>query len=179
MPIAKAARVLSPGGILLVVDFAAHECEELRVSDAHIRLGFDDEVMAGWFAAAGLAVDHVEHHERPDEQGADEEVAAAVEGQRAHHRAQRADDGDGVGGDAEPDELSDQRSGQPPPGRAGEQGAGEETGHGGPHLSRRAGGGRSPYRRVPGPRRTGPGGQDRARRSAGPVPRRCRGAIRR
>ena len=42
-----------PGGTLLVVDFAAHEREELRASDAHIRLGFDDEVMAGWFAAAG------------------------------------------------------------------------------------------------------------------------------
>ena len=52
--IAEAARVLAPGGTLLVVDFAAHEREELRERDAHIRLGFDDEVMAGWFAAAGL-----------------------------------------------------------------------------------------------------------------------------
>ena len=41
-------------GRLLVVDFAAHEREELRERDAHIRLGFEDEVMAGWFAAAGL-----------------------------------------------------------------------------------------------------------------------------
>jgi ubiquinone/menaquinone biosynthesis C-methylase UbiE len=61
--IAEAARVLAPGGSLLVVDFAAHEREELRASDAHIRLGFEDEVMAGWFGAAGLAVDHVEHLE--------------------------------------------------------------------------------------------------------------------
>ena len=61
--IAEAARVLAPSGTLLVVDFAAHEREELRSSDAHIRLGFEDEVMAGWFAAAGLAVDHVEHLE--------------------------------------------------------------------------------------------------------------------
>jgi len=59
--IAEAARVLSPGGTLLIVDFAAHEREELRASDAHIRLGFDDEVMTGWFAAAGLTVDRVEH----------------------------------------------------------------------------------------------------------------------
>ena len=51
--IAEAARVLAPGGTLLVVDFAAHEREELRATDAHIRLGFEDEVMAGWFAAAG------------------------------------------------------------------------------------------------------------------------------
>lgn len=59
--IAEAARVLAPGGTLLVVDFAAHGREELRASDAHIRLGFEDEVMAGWFAAAGLEVDQVQH----------------------------------------------------------------------------------------------------------------------
>jgi ArsR family transcriptional regulator len=59
--IAEAARVLAPGGTLLVVDFAAHDREELRTSDAHIRLGFEDEVMAGWFSAVGLEVDHVEH----------------------------------------------------------------------------------------------------------------------
>jgi len=61
--IAEAARVLSPGGALLIVDFAAHEREELRATDAHIRLGFEDSVMAGWFEAAGLEVDHVEHLE--------------------------------------------------------------------------------------------------------------------
>ena len=61
--IAEAARVLAPGGSLLVVDFAAHEREELRASDAHIRLGFEDEVMAGWFSAAGLELDRVEHLE--------------------------------------------------------------------------------------------------------------------
>ena len=59
--IAEAARVLSPGGMLLVIDFAAHEREELRSTDAHIRLGFEDEAMAGWFALAGLTVDRVEH----------------------------------------------------------------------------------------------------------------------
>jgi ubiquinone/menaquinone biosynthesis C-methylase UbiE len=61
--IAEAARVLAPAGMLLVVDFAAHDREELRATDAHIRLGFQDEVMAGWFAAAGLDVDHVQHLE--------------------------------------------------------------------------------------------------------------------
>jgi ubiquinone/menaquinone biosynthesis C-methylase UbiE len=59
--IAEAARVLAPGGMLLVVDFAAHNREDLRSTDAHIRLGFEDEVMTGWFAAAGLAIDHIEH----------------------------------------------------------------------------------------------------------------------
>jgi len=61
--IAEAARVLAPGGTLLVVDFAAHEREELRTADAHLRLGFQDEVMTGWFHSAGLEVDHIEHLE--------------------------------------------------------------------------------------------------------------------
>jgi ArsR family transcriptional regulator len=61
--IAEAARVLAPGGTLLVVDFAAHEREELREQDAHIRLGFEDEVMSAWFASAGLETDHVQHLE--------------------------------------------------------------------------------------------------------------------
>jgi ArsR family transcriptional regulator len=59
--IAEAARVLAPGGTLLVVDFAAHDREELRATDAHIRLGFEDEVMAGWFATAGLEIDQIQH----------------------------------------------------------------------------------------------------------------------
>ncbi|MFC3580624.1 ArsR/SmtB family transcription factor [Sphingomonas hylomeconis] len=52
--IAEAARVLSPGGRLLIADFAPHDREELRSRDAHTRLGFSDEQIAVWFAAAGL-----------------------------------------------------------------------------------------------------------------------------
>lgn len=52
--IAEAARVLADGGRLLVVDFAPHERDDLRLTDAHVRLGFDDAQIAGWFAAAGL-----------------------------------------------------------------------------------------------------------------------------
>jgi len=59
--IAEAARVLAPRGTLLIVDFAAHDREELRTTDAHIRLGFDDDVMIGWFASAGLTVDRIQH----------------------------------------------------------------------------------------------------------------------
>lgn len=61
--IAEAGRVLAPGGTLLIVDFAAHDREELRETDAHIRLGFEDEAMAGWFGSAGLEVDEIRHLE--------------------------------------------------------------------------------------------------------------------
>ena len=59
--LAEAARVLRQGGRLLVVDFAAHQREDLRLRDAHLRLGFSDEAMHGWFRAAGLEPDLVEH----------------------------------------------------------------------------------------------------------------------
>ena len=50
----EAARLLVPGGRLLIVDFAPHEREELRMRDAHARLGFADDQIRGWFEAAGL-----------------------------------------------------------------------------------------------------------------------------
>ena len=53
--IVEAARVLGAGGRLLIADFASHDREELRTRDAHARLGFSDEQMLGWFAAAGMA----------------------------------------------------------------------------------------------------------------------------
>lgn len=58
--ILEAARVLAPGGRLLIADFAPHDREELRMQDAHARLGFSDDQIAGWFEAAGLAMARVE-----------------------------------------------------------------------------------------------------------------------
>ena len=52
--VGEAARLLSPGGRLLIADFASHDREELRAEAAHARLGFSDQQMADWFAAAGL-----------------------------------------------------------------------------------------------------------------------------
>ena len=59
--VAEAARLLAPGGRLLIVDFAPHEREELRDRDAHARLGFSDEAVTGWMAAAGLDARVLEH----------------------------------------------------------------------------------------------------------------------
>lgn len=58
--IAEAARVLNPGGRLLIADFAPHDREELRARDAHTRLGFSDDQVAGWFDAAGLSLSQVD-----------------------------------------------------------------------------------------------------------------------
>jgi len=52
--LAECARVLAPGGRLLVADFAPHGREELRQAHAHARLGFADEVVCEWLGAAGL-----------------------------------------------------------------------------------------------------------------------------
>ena len=55
--LAEAARVLAPGGRLVVIDFAPHQLEFLRRDHAHRRLGFADAEMREWFAAAGLESD--------------------------------------------------------------------------------------------------------------------------
>jgi len=52
--IAEAARVLKPGGRLVIADFAPHAVESLREEHAHRRLGFADGEVAEWCAAAGL-----------------------------------------------------------------------------------------------------------------------------
>jgi len=52
--IAEAGRVLRPGGRLIVVDFAAHEVDDLRRAHMHRWLGFRDADMSGWCRAAGL-----------------------------------------------------------------------------------------------------------------------------
>jgi ubiquinone/menaquinone biosynthesis C-methylase UbiE len=52
--ITEAARTLSPGGRLLIVDFAPHQIEQLRAEHAHRRLGFADSEVTEWCEAAGL-----------------------------------------------------------------------------------------------------------------------------
>jgi ArsR family transcriptional regulator len=59
--ITEAARVLRPGGHLLVIDFLPHELEQLRSEHAHRRLGFADAEVSAWFDAAGLACEAPVH----------------------------------------------------------------------------------------------------------------------
>jgi ubiquinone/menaquinone biosynthesis C-methylase UbiE len=50
----EAARLLAPGGRLLIIDFAPHDLEHLRLAHQHRRLGFSDEEITRWLEAAGL-----------------------------------------------------------------------------------------------------------------------------
>ncbi|SCY68493.1 ArsR/SmtB family transcription factor [Microvirga guangxiensis] len=52
--IREAARLVAPGGRILVVDFAPHKLEFLREGQAHRRLGFAPPQVAGWLDEAGL-----------------------------------------------------------------------------------------------------------------------------
>jgi ubiquinone/menaquinone biosynthesis C-methylase UbiE/DNA-binding transcriptional ArsR family regulator len=50
----EAARLLQPGGQLLIVDFAPHNLDFLREEFAHERLGFSDQQMSVWLKKVGL-----------------------------------------------------------------------------------------------------------------------------
>lgn len=52
--VSEAARVLKPGGRLLLVDFAPHTVEDLRAEHQHRRLGFSDNDIGTAFNRAGL-----------------------------------------------------------------------------------------------------------------------------
>jgi ArsR family transcriptional regulator len=54
--VAEAARVLKPGGKLVIVDFAPHALEFLREDHQHRRLGFTDKEVAQWCKASGLSL---------------------------------------------------------------------------------------------------------------------------
>lgn len=64
--VAEAARLLAPGGRLLVADYAAHELEELRARFHHSRLGFEDGAVQGFMKAAGLSAKLKSSHPGPE-----------------------------------------------------------------------------------------------------------------
>lgn len=55
--VGEAARLLAPGGRLLIIDFAPHGHEFLREEHQHRRLGFTDEEIRRWLEAAGVEHD--------------------------------------------------------------------------------------------------------------------------
>jgi ArsR family transcriptional regulator len=56
----EAARVLAPGGRLVVIDFEAHNLAELRAEHQHRWAGFAQQDVRDWLQAAGLAAEPVE-----------------------------------------------------------------------------------------------------------------------
>jgi ArsR family transcriptional regulator len=63
--IVEAGRLVSPGGRMIVVDFAPHRLEFLRDNHAHRRLGFDHAHITAWSERAGLTVVDVRHLDPP------------------------------------------------------------------------------------------------------------------
>ncbi|MFZ5834870.1 MAG: ArsR/SmtB family transcription factor [Pseudomonadota bacterium] len=85
--IREAARVLTPDGRLLIVDFAPHAIEQLRDLHAHRRLGFSEKEVSAWCASAGLSIAQVRHLPPESSQGLTVSIwLARNSGRPAHAR---------------------------------------------------------------------------------------------
>jgi ArsR family transcriptional regulator len=73
--LAEAARVLKPGGRLVVVDFAPHTLEHLRTDHAHRHLGVSEADLGRWAEKADLAVSSARTFQSP---GGDKGISVIV-----------------------------------------------------------------------------------------------------
>ncbi len=80
--IEEAARIMAPGGRLVLVDFAPHDLEHLRDDFAHVRLGFARSEVAAWLDAAGLDLVEVKDLPPPASDGAGKVTVSIWTGER-------------------------------------------------------------------------------------------------
>jgi len=75
----EAARVVRPGGRVLIVDLSEHDREEYRQSFGHHSLGFSAEQIQGWLADAGFGdIRHIALPPDPEAKGPPIFVASAT-----------------------------------------------------------------------------------------------------
>jgi len=63
--IAEMARIVRPGGRIILVDFVLHEHTWMKQELGLVWLGFEPEMLVGWLEDAGLGETRISHHE-PD-----------------------------------------------------------------------------------------------------------------
>ena len=81
----EAARVLAPGGRLIVVEFAPHTLEHLRAEHAHRHLGVSETDMARWADRAGLTVRAARTFRAPDGEKGISVMVWSADSQKAAH----------------------------------------------------------------------------------------------
>jgi len=86
----EAARLVSAGGKLLVVDFAPHGLEFLREQHQHRRLGFSDPEMRRWLSQAGLGGVQVSTLKPAQKDGLTVKIWAAERGRPRQRNTERS-----------------------------------------------------------------------------------------
>jgi len=87
--ITQAARLLKPGGEIIIVDFEPHELEFLRTDHAHHRLGFAHADINDWCRAAGLI--DIETESFPPPHDVDDKLTVSIwHGRRPSDKGQKS-----------------------------------------------------------------------------------------
>lgn len=79
--VAEAARMLTPGGQLLIVDFAPHGFEFLRTEHRHRRLGLAPHTVEGWLTQSDLSITSTQHlagDDAPGDGATDERLTVSI-----------------------------------------------------------------------------------------------------